>query len=100
MLYYLDLVMSSGTPIVGGPKHTPVAPMVQRNHRDLETLEQEIMRRNDLGRGVPRTSLYSKLEGSVPRTNQRVLKHDGARQSGTPDALVAWHTLLTIARDK
>ncbi len=59
-------VITLGTPIVGGPKYTSVAPLFTTRYGDLDELETEIDRRNRLGLTRPVTSIYSRMDGVVP----------------------------------
>ncbi len=58
-------VITIGSPVVGGPKYTVVARSSRRRGMDLDGIEREIAKREEVALRVPVTALYSKRDGVV-----------------------------------
>lgn len=58
-------VITLGSPVVGGPKYTRVAPVFTGGEIDLDEIEREIDRRANTPLKVPVTAIYSKFDGIV-----------------------------------
>ncbi len=58
-------VVTMGSPVVGGSKYTVVARSSRRKGVDLDKVEQEIAKRNEVPITVPVTALYTKRDGVV-----------------------------------
>lgn len=61
----VDRVITMGSPVVGGPKYTAVAPVFERRGQDLDWIEAEISRREQTPIQQPITAIYSKTDGIV-----------------------------------
>ncbi|MEM6580627.1 MAG: alpha/beta hydrolase [Pseudomonadota bacterium] len=61
----VDRVVTMGSPVVGGPKYTAVAPFFDRGGQDLDWIEDEIQRRESTRIQQPITAIYSKTDGIV-----------------------------------
>jgi pimeloyl-ACP methyl ester carboxylesterase len=58
-------VITLGTPVVGGPRFTAVAPIYAAQGFDFGNIERQISERNKVPIRVPVTSIYSKSDGVV-----------------------------------
>ncbi|NNL87976.1 MAG: hypothetical protein HKP25_02820 [Marinicaulis sp.] len=58
-------VITMGSPVVGGPKYTSVAPLFRARNIDLDWVESEIQKRFAKPITQPVTALYSKRDGIV-----------------------------------
>lgn len=58
-------VITLGSPVVGGPKYTHVAPFYRLQGEDLDAIEEEVERRAAKPLAVPVHALYSRLDGIV-----------------------------------
>lgn len=58
-------VVTLGTPVVGGPKYTRVAPFYRLQGEDLDAIESAVERRAEQPLQVPVHALYSRLDGIV-----------------------------------
>lgn len=58
-------VITLGSPVVGGPKYTRVAPFYRLQGEDLDAIEEEVERRARRSLAVPVHALYSRLDGIV-----------------------------------
>lgn len=58
-------VVTLGSPVVGGPVYTNVASFYRAAGMDLEWIEREVHRRNQIPIQVPVTAIYSKADGVV-----------------------------------
>lgn len=58
-------VITLGSPVVGGPKYTRVAPFYQWQGGDLDAIEEAVERRAAKPLAVPVHALYSRLDGIV-----------------------------------
>ncbi|MCC5886572.1 MAG: alpha/beta hydrolase [Gammaproteobacteria bacterium] len=58
-------VITLGSPVVGGPKYTRVAPFYRLQGEDLDAIEEEVERRARKPLAVPVHALYSRLDGIV-----------------------------------
>lgn len=58
-------VITLGSPVVGGPKYTRVAPFYRLQGEDLDAIEAEVERRASKPLAVPVHALYSRLDGIV-----------------------------------
>lgn len=61
----VDKVITMGSPVVGGPKYTAVAPVFKRRGLDLDWIESEIAGREKNPIQQPITAIYSKTDGIV-----------------------------------
>lgn len=58
-------VITLGSPVVGGPKYTAVAPLYRGRGHNLDAIETWIEKRNQIPIEVPVTAIYSRLDGIV-----------------------------------
>lgn len=58
-------VVTMGSPIVGGPKYTAVAPIFDRGGQDLDWIETEIQAREERRIPQPVTAIFSRTDGIV-----------------------------------
>ena len=58
-------VITLGSPVIGGAKFTALAGHYQRQHRNLDDLEEAVEARYKVPLTVPVTAIYSKLDGIV-----------------------------------
>jgi len=58
-------VITLGSPVVGGPKYTRMAPFYRLQGEDLDAIEEEVERRGLKPLAVPVHALYSRLDGIV-----------------------------------
>ena len=58
-------VVTIGSPIVGGPKYTTVAPYYRRKGIDVDEIEREVAERYRVPLRVPVTAIYSRRDGVV-----------------------------------
>lgn len=61
----INSVITLGSPVVGGPKYTRVAPVFAAQGMDLDEIEREVDARYDTPLQVPVTAIYSKRDGVV-----------------------------------
>lgn len=61
----VDLVVTLGAPVVGGPKYTASAPMYTRRGFDLDRIEQGVAQREVDPIRVPIEAIYSRSDGIV-----------------------------------
>lgn len=61
----VERVVTMGSPIVGGPKYTAVAPVFERSGQDLDWIEAEIAQRSERPINQPITAIFSKTDGIV-----------------------------------
>ena len=61
----VELVITLGSPVIGGPKYTAAAPFFRLRGQDLEWIEQEIARRNSKPLQTPITAIISTTDGIV-----------------------------------
>jgi|SRR6266478_2149406 pimeloyl-ACP methyl ester carboxylesterase len=59
------LVITLGTPVVGGPKYTVVARRFHRRGIDIAAIEAEIELRNQISLRTPVTAIYSRADAVV-----------------------------------
>jgi pimeloyl-ACP methyl ester carboxylesterase len=69
-------VITLGTPVVGGPKYTVIAPQFKRRGIDLDAMAAEIESRNRILLETPVTAIYSRADGIVAW--QACIDHHGA----------------------
>jgi hypothetical protein len=71
-------IVTLGSPVIGGPKYTAVAGYYRRRGVDLDVIEAEVARRENVPIPVPITAIYSRSDGIVAwqacldHTNPRV----------------------------
>ena len=58
-------VVTLGSPVVGGPKYTSVAPYFDGRGNSLDDIERLVDERYEIPLTVPVTAIYSKLDGVV-----------------------------------
>lgn len=58
-------VITIGSPVVGGPKYTAVAPYYRRKGVDVDALEREVAERYRVPLPCPVTAIYSRRDGVV-----------------------------------
>lgn len=59
-------VITMGTPISGGPKYTAIGKRYAKSKNlDMDSFEQHVYERNQIGFSQPITSIYSKTDGIV-----------------------------------
>ncbi len=61
----VNRIITLGTPVIGGPKYTVVAPMFRRRGIDVDAIEAEIERRNQILLRTPVTAIYSRVDAVV-----------------------------------
>jgi pimeloyl-ACP methyl ester carboxylesterase len=62
----VEQVFTLGSPIIGGPKYTQVAPLYRAQGIDIDEIEQIIIEREDANvLTTPVTAIYSKTDGIV-----------------------------------
>ncbi len=61
----VERVVTFGTPVVGGPKYTAVAPYYAEQGIDLDEIEADVAQRNAVPLRTPVTAIYSKADGVV-----------------------------------
>jgi len=61
----VDRVITLGAPVVGGPKYTASAPMYRRKGYDLDSIEDEVCKRDRNPIRVPIDAIYSRSDGIV-----------------------------------
>jgi hypothetical protein len=61
----VERVVTFGTPVVGGPKYTAVAPRYQRQGYDLDAIAAAAAARDAVPLRVPVTAIYSRADGVV-----------------------------------
>lgn len=61
----VSTVVTMGSPVVGGPKYTSVAPLYRARGVDIDWIEEEIAKRYDRPIEQPVTAIYSKGDGVV-----------------------------------
>ncbi len=61
----VEQLITFGAPTMGGPKYTAAAPFFARRGMDLEWIEAEIAKRNELPIQQPMTLIYSKSDAIV-----------------------------------
>jgi len=59
------LVITLGSPVVGGPKYTAVAGFYRRQGIDLDAIEAQVEARNQQPLATPVTAIYSKSDAVV-----------------------------------
>jgi len=59
------LVITLGSPVVGGPKYTAAAAYYRRQGFDLDAIEAEVAARNQQGLETPVTAIYSRSDAVV-----------------------------------
>ncbi len=62
---HVNSVITLGSPVVGGPKYTRVAPVFAAQGMDLDEIEREVDARYATPLVVPVTAIYSKRDGVV-----------------------------------
>lgn len=60
-----QLVITLGTPVVGGPKYTALAEIYRRQGVDLDAVEAEVEARNRTPLATPVTAFYARGDGVV-----------------------------------
>lgn len=58
-------VVTLGSPVIGGPRFTAVAPWYRANGHDLRAIEAQVAARFDTPLQVPVSAIYSKRDGVV-----------------------------------
>ncbi len=58
-------VVTFGSPVIGGPKYTTVARVIERQGYDLDEIEDQIEDRKQTALQVPVTAIYSRNDGVV-----------------------------------
>ena len=58
-------VVTIGSPIIGGPKYTTVAPYYRRKGIDVDEIERDVAERYRVPLRVPVTAIYSRRDGVV-----------------------------------
>jgi pimeloyl-ACP methyl ester carboxylesterase len=61
----VDRVVTLGSPVVGGPRYTLTAPIYRLAGVDLDAIDREIRRREQVPLRVPVTAVYSRRDGIV-----------------------------------
>lgn len=61
----VDRVITLGSPIIGGPKYTTVAPVFRKRGLDLDWIEEEVRKREQRPIRQPITAIYSRTDGIV-----------------------------------
>lgn len=61
----VDRVVTLGSPVVGGPRYTLTAPIYRLAGVDLDAIDREIRRREQVPLQVPVTAVYSRRDGIV-----------------------------------
>ncbi|MEO0436968.1 MAG: alpha/beta fold hydrolase [Pseudomonadota bacterium] len=61
----VDRVVTLGSPVIGGPKYTAVAPVFKQRGTDMDWIEEEIKQREERPITQPITAIYSKSDGIV-----------------------------------
>lgn len=61
----VDSVITLGSPVIGGPKYTAVAPFYRQMGHDVEEIAREVEARYDQPLEVPVTAIYSRGDGVV-----------------------------------
>ena len=61
----VDRVITLGSPVIGGPKYTAVAPFYRQMGFDVEEIAREVEARYDQPLEVPVTAIYSRGDGVV-----------------------------------
>ncbi|MEM7015823.1 MAG: alpha/beta hydrolase [Pseudomonadota bacterium] len=61
----VNQVITMGSPIVGGPKYSVVADLYKLQGADMDEIEIEVKKREQVPLSVPVTAIYSKLDGIV-----------------------------------
>jgi hypothetical protein len=61
----VERVITLGTPVIGGPKYTVIAPQFKRRGIDLDAMAKEIEGRNRVLLQTPVTAIYSRADGIV-----------------------------------
>jgi len=61
----VNLVITLGSPVIGGPKYTSIKEIYRSKGVDLDLLEKEIDKRYDTPLSVPVLSIYSKQDNIV-----------------------------------
>lgn len=61
----VNSVITLGSPVVGGPKYTRVAPFFAARGMDLDDIERDVDARYDIALQVPVTAIFSKRDGVV-----------------------------------
>jgi hypothetical protein len=59
------LVITLGSPVIGGPKYTAVAGFYRRQGLDLDAIEAQVAARNQQPIEIPVTAIYSRRDGVV-----------------------------------
>lgn len=62
---HVEQVITMGSPVIGGPKYTTIAPLFKARKFDLDRVEAEIKRRFAVPIQQPITAIYSKRDGVV-----------------------------------
>lgn len=61
----VSTVITMGSPVVGGPKYTSLAPLFRARGVDVDWIEDEINKRQERPIEQPVTAIYSKTDGVV-----------------------------------
>ncbi|MFT7141496.1 MAG: pimeloyl-ACP methyl ester carboxylesterase, partial [Sulfitobacter sp.] len=61
----IEQVFTLGSPIIGGPKYTQVAPLYRAQGIDVDWIEQAIIEREKVALNTDVTAIYSKIDGVV-----------------------------------
>ena len=61
----VDHVVTLGSPLIGGPKYTAAAPLMAGRGLDLDWIEKEVEKRNQIPLQVEATAIFSPTDGVV-----------------------------------
>lgn len=62
---HVSTIVTMGSPVVGGPKYTSVAPLFRARGVDMDWIEEEVAKRQTRPVEQPVTAIYSKQDGVV-----------------------------------
>ncbi len=62
---HVSTIVTMGSPVVGGPKYTSVAPLFRARGIDVDWVEEEVAKRQTRPLEQPVTAIYSKQDGVV-----------------------------------
>ena len=63
--HMVNRVITMGSPVIGGPKYTTVAPLFAARGLDLDEVERQVDERYSVPLRVPVTAIYSRRDGVV-----------------------------------
>ena len=75
----VDHVVTLGSPLIGGPKYTAAAPMMARRGLNLDWIEQQTMRRNEIPLKCKASAIFSPTDGVVDVSASQIPEDDNTQ---------------------